>query len=75
MFEMRRSEWLLLGGTALVIVAVNKLVVHDDDNTWPSLLLVSFWAGRGLVELRRWRTRRSEHRSLRRPHRGSGTSG
>jgi hypothetical protein len=63
-FDLRRSEWLVVALVALVVVVVNKLVINDRGNTWPMLVLLAVAAGIGVVHLRAGATghsRRSSH--------------
>lgn len=49
MFDLRRTEWLLVGLWVGVVVLVNKVVIEDTGNTWAMLLILSFWTGLLLV--------------------------
>ena len=45
MFTLSRGEWTLVGLVGLTVVTINKLVVHDHGNNWPTLVLLSFIGG------------------------------
>jgi hypothetical protein len=58
MLDLRRGEWAAVVAMVAALVAINKVVVHDEGNTWGGLLLVSLCVGVALVHLRRFIVRR-----------------
>ena len=43
--RLSRSEWAVALVVAVLIVVVNKAVVHDTGNTWGTLVILSIAAG------------------------------
>lgn len=58
MFELRRSEWLVVALVMGFIVLVNKAVIHDHGSNVAGLLTVSFVVARAAVQAARWATSR-----------------
>lgn len=50
---MARWELALIVSVATLVVGVNKGIIHDRGNTWPSLVLHAGVAGVGVVLLLR----------------------
>ena len=65
-YGLRRTEWVAVALIAASIASVNKLVIHDTGNTWPGLVLVSFYAG--LLAVHAWRRLTRWHKPVGEPN-------